>query len=178
MKKEAQFYLLAKVLLVFITVFFLVSCNKKDEKTDTDIPTQDVYTNGSVTKYWDSGDPANRINMIFIGDGFSSDDQMKWRSHVDDMLSNLFSTSLAEPFMRYKNFFNVYRIDMISKHSGLDADNRYTPLRGMTTCTDYTVGDCITDWTRTHDAIDYYMATVGSPKLKFREVALNTSSPL
>ncbi|MDX1315544.1 MAG: M64 family metallopeptidase, partial [Eudoraea sp.] len=38
----------------------------------------------------------------------------------------------------------------------------------------YTVADCITDWHRTHDAIDYYMADFDSPEIQLREVALNS----
>ena len=139
---------------------------------------QDVYTNGSVVKYQDSGDPDNRINMVLIGDGFARADQQKWKNHVDDMLEAMFASSLGEPFVRYKKFFNVYRIDMISKRSGLDPLNRNTPLRGMAGCLDWRAGDCQTDWTRTHDAIDHYMKTVGNPEINLRNVALHSSQHL
>ncbi len=166
-------------LLTLISVFAIIlfSCKKDNtqpEIIEKDPPVQDVYTNGSVIKYIDNGDPDKRINMVFIGDGFALSDQPKWRDHVDEMLENLFSSELGQPFGRYQKFFNVYRIDMISEHSGLDLLNRYTPLRGMTSCRDWPAGDCFTDWSRTHDAIDNYMADFGNPDITFREVALNS----
>ena len=170
---------LRKYIFIIIGSILLVaeSCKKDDpvlQIIDKDKPEQDVFTNGTVIKYIDNGDADNRINMVFIGDGFAQKDQQKWKDHVDEMLDNLFETSLGEPFGRYHKFFNVYRIDMISEYSGLDLINKYTPLRGMTSCRDYTVGDCITDWQRTHDAIDYYMTDFESPEIHFREVALNS----
>lgn len=136
---------------------------------------QDVFTNGSVTKYWDHGDPDNRLNMIFIGDGFSQADQQKWKEHVDDMLESLFSSSLGEPFGRYKNFFNVYRIDMISERSGMDPLNRNTPLKAERECKDWRAGDCQTDWQRTHDAIDHYMQEFGNPETHLNQIGINTT---
>lgn len=112
--------------------------------------------------------------MVFIGDGFALEDQSKWKSHVDEMVTTLFSSSLGEPFGRYKKFFNIYRIDMISKYSGLDVTYRSTPLRGMASCRDFTKGDCIVDWNLANGAIDYYMAQYSNPKLTFREIALNS----
>lgn len=162
--------------IIFVVVLF--SCDKdnsESRKIDKNSPVQDVFTNGSVIKHIDHGDPGRRINMVFIGDGFAKADQPEWRNHVDEMIENIFASDLGEPFGRYHKFFNVYRIDMISEHSGLDDQNRYTPLRGTTTCRDWKEGDCITDWNRTHDAIDYYMADFGNPEITLREVALNST---
>ena len=174
-------FLLYRLFLIsaIISISWLYAC-KKDEPTDIDPDPQeqepqDVFTNGSAVKYWDNGDHNNRINMVFIGDGFSQADQQKWKNHVDDMLESMFSSSLGEPFGRYINFFNVYRIDMISKRSGLDPINRNTPLRGERDCKDWRAGDCQTDWERTHDAIDYYMKELNNPEINLRMVALNTN---
>lgn len=174
-------YLLYRLFLIsaIISVGLLNAC-KEDEPVVIDPDPQeqqpqDVFTNGSAIKYRDNGDHNNRINMVFIGDGFSKDDQQKWKDHVDDMLTGLFSSSLGEPFGRYKNFFNVFRIDMISKHSGLDPLNRNTPLRGERECKDWRAGDCQTDWKRTHDAIDYYMKEVDNPEINLRMIALHSN---
>jgi hypothetical protein len=166
-----------KYFLILI-ILIPVSCTKEEpllKEEEKETPAQDVFTNGTVIKYIDNGEDDKRINMVFIGDGFAEADQSTWKTHVDEMLENLFSTELGEPFGRYRKFFNIFRIDMVSAQSGLDLQNRTTPLRGMKGCRDYTVGDCVTDWKRTHDAIDHYMNQFGNPDLHFREVALNSS---
>lgn len=63
-------------------------------------------------------------------------------------------------------------------HSGLDPLNRSTPLRGEQECKDWRAGDCVTDWERTHDAIDYYMKEVGNPEINLRMVGLNSKEHL
>lgn len=183
-RKLNNTYVTFRHILVAIFCFMVLLNACKEDDPETIVPDtpeqkpQDVFTNGSVVKYHDNGDQNNRINMVFIGDGFAQADQQKWKDHVDDMLEALFSSSLGEPFGRYKKFFNVYRIDMISKHSGLDALNRNTPLRGMVECLDWRAGDCQTDWTRTHDAIDHYMKEIGNPEVNLRMVALHSSQHL
>jgi len=167
----------------FTNIFFLacfsvilITC-RKDIISDPSVSgvQQDVYTNGSAIKYWDNGDHKKRMNIVFIGDGFALNDQVIWKAHVDNMLNALFSSTLGEPFGRYAKFFNVYRIDMISKHSGLDEQNRTTPLRGMSGCYDLAVEDCYVDFSLTRNAIDYYMSRFGNPDIALREVALNSS---
>lgn len=168
---------------VFLFLFFgvvLLSCEEDKpepivDEPEVEDPVQDVFTNGTVSKIIDNGDTDKRINMIFIGDGYAEKDMVRWRGHVEHMTSSIFASELGEPFGRYHKFFNVFRIDMISEHSGLDADNRTTPLRGMTSCNNWQEGDCITDWERTHDAIDFYMAQFDNPHITYREIALNSN---
>lgn len=162
------------LMAVIISTGLLNAC-KEDEPLPVDLELPDVFTNGSAIKHLDNGDHDNRVNMVFIGDGFAQADQQKWKDHVDDMLESLFSSSLGEPFGRYRNFFNVYRIDMISRHSGLDPLRRNTPLKGERDCKDWRAGDCQTDWERTHDAIDYYMQAFGNPEIHLRHIGLNST---
>ena len=176
-KRQERFYLLLFLIFTHFCVIWFASCKRDEtapEPVKNEFLSQDDYKNGTIVKYVDNGNPKNRINMVFIGDGFSSEDQSKWRTHVDNMLFGLFSRALGDPFCRYKKFFNVYRIDMISRYSGIDKVNRFTPLRGTTECADYTKGDCITDWGRTFDALGYYLARMGNPEITFREIALNS----
>lgn len=156
----------------------LISC----KGTEEDIPVieqpieepiiQDVFTNGSVSKIVDNGDEDNRVNIVFIGDGFAEADQNKWINHVANMNQEMFSTDMGQPFGRYSKFFNTYRIDMISQHSGIDINNRNTPLKGDDDCVDWTKRDCHADWDLVHDAIDHYM---GNMPIAMREVAINNT---
>ena len=68
---------LRKYIFIIIGSILLVaeSCKKDDpvlQIIDKDKPEQDVFTNGTVIKYIDNGDADNRINMVFIGDGFAT----------------------------------------------------------------------------------------------------------
>lgn len=177
-------YNLAKfaIVIFFWLLFFallIVSCsNTNDEDPVIEPPVeepivQDVYTNGSMSKIIDNGDENNRVNIVFIGDGFAQADQVKWTNHVNQMTQEMFSSDMGQPFGRYKKFFNTYRIDMISEHSGIDLENRNTPLRGDDECVDFRERDCHGDWDLIHDAIDHYM---GNIPMAMREVAINNGS--
>lgn len=73
-----------------------------------------------------SGDQSNRINLVFLGDGYTSAQQTKFISDVNTIVNKLFST---EPFNHYINFFNVYAVKVVSVDSGADHPQ--------------TAGDCI-----------------------------------
>lgn len=64
-----------------------------------------------------TGSPSNRVDILFLGDGYQSHELGTYDAHVDSMLDYMF---LQEPFGRYRNFFNVHRIDVISEESGAD----------------------------------------------------------
>ncbi|MCK2218950.1 M64 family metallopeptidase [Actinomadura sp. ATCC 31491] len=78
-----------------------------------------------------TGPPAKRFNLIVMGDGYTEADQAKFRADVDRHLNVMWS---IEPFKSYRNYVNVYRIDIVSGESGvscdpgLDAPRRTTPL--------------------------------------------------
>jgi len=117
----------------------------------------------------------NRINLVFIGDGYRAVELPFWAAHVDQMVERLFSDE-SPPYERYKNFINVYRVDLVSNESGIDDPGAGiyvdTALDGCNCCIDYTIGQCQVDWAKTHAAIN--SATPGIP-VHWRYVGLNTS---
>nr|WP_082535039.1 M64 family metallopeptidase [Nonomuraea pusilla] len=78
-----------------------------------------------------TGAPAKRFNLIVMGDGYTEAEQEKFRQDVDRHLNVMWS---IEPFKSYRNYINVYRVDIVSGESGvscdpgLDAPRRTTPL--------------------------------------------------
>lgn len=72
-----------------------------------------------VTTMIDNGPPANRIDLVFVGDGYLDTELASYVSHVNIGLSELFQ---QEPFETYANYFNVHRVDVISPESGVDND--------------------------------------------------------
>lgn len=69
-----------------------------------------------------TGDPANRVNIIFAGDGYrASEIETVYKNHVDSAVSYFFDGGpLSEPFTRYNGFFNIYRANLVSAESGAD----------------------------------------------------------
>ncbi|MGE5546904.1 MAG: M64 family metallopeptidase [Solirubrobacterales bacterium] len=75
----------------------------------------------------DNGPAGNRVDVLFIGDGYTADQLgTTYTSQVSDFCTYMFSTgaTLSEPFVRYHNFFNIYLVDVVSAESG--ADNPHT----------------------------------------------------
>jgi len=65
----------------------------------------------------DNGPPQNRINVVFVGDGYTAAELDLYAAHVEDAVAGLFS---EQPLAAYAGYFNVYRVDVISNESGVD----------------------------------------------------------
>ena len=79
-----------------------------------------------------TGPPAERLNLVILGDGYTAGEQQEFR---DDVERNLNVQWSIEPFRSYRHYFNVYRLEIISQDSGISCDpddgnvRRNTPLR-------------------------------------------------
>ena len=70
-----------------------------------------------VTTIRDNGDPANRVDFVILGDGYMSDEMIKYANDVENAVNEFFN---QEPFREYQKYFNVHRVDVISNESGAD----------------------------------------------------------
>ncbi|WP_204985296.1 M64 family metallopeptidase [Micromonospora globbae] len=66
-----------------------------------------------------TGDPAERFNLVLLGDGYTEADLPTFREHVDKHLNTLWT---IEPFKSYRSYFNVYAVEIVSAESGVDCD--------------------------------------------------------
>lgn len=71
-----------------------------------------------------NGDPSNRIDLVFIGDGYLENELEAYAPRCTTALMALFD---EEPFTSYAPFFNAHRVDVISAESGVDND----PVEGI-----------------------------------------------
>ncbi|MFI6098804.1 M64 family metallopeptidase [Lentzea sp. NPDC051213] len=71
-----------------------------------------------------TGPSADRFDLVFVGDGYTSADLATYRDHVLSKWSELVS---IEPFASYKDYFNVWQVNVTSAESGVDND----PTRGV-----------------------------------------------
>jgi Ca2+-binding RTX toxin-like protein len=69
-----------------------------------------------------SGPSTNRVDIIFMGDGYTSADiHSTYSSQISQFLAYLFDGGLlTQPFGRYRSLFNIYAIDLVSAQSGAD----------------------------------------------------------
>ncbi len=65
----------------------------------------------------DAGDPANRLNITFVGDGYRTDELGSYALDVENTIDYLLS---KEPYREYAGFVNFHRVDVISNESGAD----------------------------------------------------------
>lgn len=79
---------------------------------------------GPSTTLLYNGPPANRIDLVFVGDGYTAAQLPQYAIDVDAV----WPAFLAEPpFDTYATFFNIHRVDVTSVESGVDND----PVQGV-----------------------------------------------
>jgi hypothetical protein len=75
----------------------------------------------TVSTVMDNGPSNNRIDLIFIGDGYTASQlDSIYAGHVQDELAYLFNGAYRNPFPRYEKFFNAHRVNVVSNESGAD----------------------------------------------------------
>lgn len=95
-----------------------------------------AVTTTTVTPVEVNGPSKNRLDIVFLGDGYAADDQALFAENVADSWALL---SAREPFSRYRTSFNVWRVDIVSLSSGVSGDptpdvQRDTPLGATYWC--------------------------------------------
>jgi hypothetical protein len=78
-----------------------------------------------ATTVWNTGDPANRVDLAIIGDGYSPQDISQYATHVSQLLSAMVK---QQPFTEYQRYFNVHRVDLVSPESGADHPELTPPV--------------------------------------------------
>ncbi len=68
------------------------------------------------------GDPATKVDILILGDGYSRTDLPKFRKDVRRFVQDLFDTS---PFRERKKDFNVRAVEVISAESGIDEPTKH-----------------------------------------------------
>ncbi|MGW0434095.1 M64 family metallopeptidase [Micromonospora sp. NPDC003197] len=78
----------------------------------------------AVTALQQTGSTADRFDLVFVGDGYTSSQLALYHQHVAEKWATL--TTIA-PYSTYKNYFNVWMVDVVSAQSGVDND----PTQGI-----------------------------------------------
>jgi len=64
-----------------------------------------------------TGDPHKRVDIAFIGEGYTSEEEGKFKTDLDRMKDVFFN---QEPYKTYKDRFNIYGVLKTSMESGCD----------------------------------------------------------
>lgn len=65
----------------------------------------------------ENGDPAKKVDIVFLAEGYTADEVVKYKRDVQKYVNALFS---YEPFKSNKNNFNIHVVVSISDESGTD----------------------------------------------------------
>jgi hypothetical protein len=66
------------------------------------------------------GDPANRVDVLVLGDGYTAGQLAKFATDTDTVVSAMLA---ASPFLQYRSYVNVWRVDWASNESGASHPN-------------------------------------------------------
>ena len=86
-----------------------------------------------------TGDPASRFSLVVLGDGYTAAEQAKFRAHLDKHLNILWS---IEPFRSYRNYFNVYAVEIVVAAVGHRLRSRRSASAGRRRCSLRFGGGC------------------------------------
>jgi len=65
----------------------------------------------------DNGPSENRIDLVFVGDGYTADEMDTYLDHVQNVITDFFND---QPLDAYVNYFNVHVVEVVSNESGVD----------------------------------------------------------
>ncbi len=69
------------------------------------------------TKLLDSGNPAEKVDIVIIPEGYTKDEMNKFKNDANKFIQSLFGSS---PYKENKNNFNIWIIEAPSSESGTD----------------------------------------------------------
>ncbi|MFE4518531.1 M64 family metallopeptidase [Kitasatospora sp. NPDC056783] len=85
-----------------------------------------VRGDGEVTALVHNGDPAAKLDVVVIGDGYTAQEQQKFRSDAAAKWSEL---TAVEPYATYRGLFNVWAVSAVSPESGVTGDPDQATVR-------------------------------------------------
>ncbi|MBB5119525.1 hypothetical protein GO002_01365 [Streptomyces eurocidicus] len=79
---------------------------------------------GDVTPIVENGPVATKLDVVFVGDGYTGAEQDDFRADVRVKWEKI---SAVEPYASYRKLFNVWAVSAVSRQSGVSGD----PVQGV-----------------------------------------------
>lgn len=78
---------------------------------------KDIENNFPVSQIINNGDPQNKVDLVFVAEGYTAQEMEKFRSDVQKHIGYLFE---MEPYKHRKDDFNIWAVESVSEESGTD----------------------------------------------------------
>ncbi|MEU5899663.1 M64 family metallopeptidase [Streptomyces venezuelae] len=78
-----------------------------------------IKGDGDVVPIVQAGPTATKLDVVFIGDGYTASQQEDFHA---DVRAKWAKVSAVEPYASYKSLFNVWAVDAVSRQSGVSND--------------------------------------------------------
>ncbi|MEV0278126.1 M64 family metallopeptidase [Streptomyces sp. NPDC050610] len=78
-----------------------------------------IAADGDVTSIVRNGPVGSKLDVVFIGDGYTAAQQGDFHADVRAKWAKI---SAVEPYASYKTLFNVWAVDAVSRQSGVSGD--------------------------------------------------------
>jgi hypothetical protein len=82
---------------------------------------RDRLKDNRLTKVQYMGDPAGKVDLVFLAEGYTKDEQDKFEADAKRFAESLFKTP---PFDSRRNDFNIWAVGLISEESGTDSSGK------------------------------------------------------
>ncbi|MFJ2770855.1 M64 family metallopeptidase [Streptomyces sp. NPDC087300] len=79
----------------------------------------EIKGDGDVVPIVQAGPTASKLDVVFIGDGYTAAQQEDFHADVRTKWAKI---SAVEPYASYKGLFNVWAVDAVSRQSGVSGD--------------------------------------------------------
>lgn len=103
-----------KAALVALLLLLIAGCAGAPSKATGSSLSPDLLASKVETLQL-AGPPANRINLVLLGDGYRTQDQDKLTQDAQNWLS---AFRCSEPFSHYASYFNVKLVHLVSREDG------------------------------------------------------------
>lgn len=74
-----------------------------------------------VTQLQYKGDPSGKVDLVFLGEGYTAAEEKKFEADAGRFMEALFATP---PFDRHRDDFNVWSVGLASEESGTDVSGK------------------------------------------------------
>lgn len=91
-------------------------CRTTENLSRSRYPRQETRDGPEIQKIVDGGDQANRIDVVFMGDGYTADEREQFFDDIRRLTNDMFN---GETFKSYLPLFNIWAVYVESAESGI-----------------------------------------------------------
>lgn len=107
------------------------------DATDTAEPSGSA-ADGTVTKVIDNGATADKLDVVFVGDGYREGELAQFKTDVKTKWNDVLG---VEPYTTYQKLFNVWAVDAVSVDSGVSGDPAKGTVKNTALGSNFWCGD-------------------------------------